>query len=673
MKRFVHVIDRHIVRTSQRDNICEALRKIQRRNRAGIYGMSYSSVGGGIGGGADDHRVLVSPSDTAAGYLYEKLAIAGGATGAIDNPAGDEDYKITVHAQAHALASDTALGADHTITGGVLGYVLRCLTGTTAKLMQLLHSDLGSIGANDHHAQAHVLATNTALGTDHTITGGVLGYVLKALTATTAKFMQLTHAELGTVTADQHHAQSHVLATTAGLGAYHTTSGLTARQMLRATAAAVAAFQTPDIRASELAGGTVPRIHLAQNLIPDGAFAIVQGSAMPFWAGAYGTGVTITRITSDAVVGGACLQISRNTTNTGGILVQFRNEDGYEEYLPVSASRQYRVWLSTKLSGALNGNRVQMVVHCYDRTKAFISSLTPIDVNPPGAAWGSTQADVGTGALAWPANTTYCRVEVRDVSTNAAAVNLVGLAIFSGQAFATTEDHGHGAGAAGGALTPGTIGDRLVTSAAGLTAWYGGVAIKNEDWEDITDWTSLSGGTFTIEENPAGQLHLLAGDAAGADSTAAKYINSLAPHCQEATLEILVKFDVLAGGFDGTTAKYDVFQVTFANGVYSHNIYFTSDSVWYQTGAATYTSQFATAFDNASWYRFRILYGPNYAMIWSSDDGAAWVYQGCCINAVADATNDGRVIVAVLNYPTLPVTTEVHVDTLTLIAGHYTP
>jgi len=36
---------------------------------------------------------------------------------------------------------------------------------------------------------------------------------------------------------------AHVLATTAGLGASHTTSGLTAGQVLRATAAAAAAFQ----------------------------------------------------------------------------------------------------------------------------------------------------------------------------------------------------------------------------------------------------------------------------------------------------------------------------------------------------------------------------------------------------------------------------------------------
>lgn len=90
------------------------------------------------------------------------------------------------HNQSHVLATDSALGPDHTITGGVVGYVLRCLTATTAKLMQLLHSDLGSIGANDHHNQAHALD-----GADHTLSGATVGTFLVALTATTFGFRQI--------------------------------------------------------------------------------------------------------------------------------------------------------------------------------------------------------------------------------------------------------------------------------------------------------------------------------------------------------------------------------------------------------------------------------------------------------------------------------------------------
>ena len=53
----------------------------------------------------------------------------------------------------------------------------------------------------------------------------------------------IAHSDLTGVTADQHHAQSHVLAGTAGLGADHTVTGLTARQVLIATAATAALFR----------------------------------------------------------------------------------------------------------------------------------------------------------------------------------------------------------------------------------------------------------------------------------------------------------------------------------------------------------------------------------------------------------------------------------------------
>jgi hypothetical protein len=58
---------------------------------------------------------------------------------------------------------------------------------------------------------------------------------------------ELTHDSLGGLTTDNHHAQSHVLATTTGLGADHTVAGLTAGQYLRASGATTACFNTiPD-------------------------------------------------------------------------------------------------------------------------------------------------------------------------------------------------------------------------------------------------------------------------------------------------------------------------------------------------------------------------------------------------------------------------------------------
>lgn len=155
------------------------------------------------------------------------------------------------HNQSHVLASTSALGADHTVAGLTAGFVLVATGATTAVFAQLLHSQLGSIGANDHHAQSHVLATTSALGADHTVSGLTSGQVLKATGATAARFIQLLHSELGSIGANDHHNQSHVLASTSGLGADHTVSGLTSGQVLRATGATTAAFGA--LQAADLA------------------------------------------------------------------------------------------------------------------------------------------------------------------------------------------------------------------------------------------------------------------------------------------------------------------------------------------------------------------------------------------------------------------------------------
>jgi hypothetical protein len=51
------------------------------------------------------------------------------------------------------------------------------------------HSALSGIGANDHHNQSHVLATNSALGADHTISGATSGHVLRASSATARRLL----------------------------------------------------------------------------------------------------------------------------------------------------------------------------------------------------------------------------------------------------------------------------------------------------------------------------------------------------------------------------------------------------------------------------------------------------------------------------------------------------
>lgn len=60
-----------------------------------------------------------------------------------------------------------------------------------------------SVAIDNGHARLHVLATATGLGPDHTMSGGVAGYVLRASGATTALFAQLDFADIsGTIAAN---------------------------------------------------------------------------------------------------------------------------------------------------------------------------------------------------------------------------------------------------------------------------------------------------------------------------------------------------------------------------------------------------------------------------------------------------------------------------------------
>lgn len=52
--------------------------------------------------------------------------------------------------KSHVLATATALGAEHTISGASVGHVLRAFSATEARMQQLAHSDLSEIGSNTH-------------------------------------------------------------------------------------------------------------------------------------------------------------------------------------------------------------------------------------------------------------------------------------------------------------------------------------------------------------------------------------------------------------------------------------------------------------------------------------------------------------------------------------------
>lgn len=146
------------------------------------------------------------------------------------------------HARSHVLATGAGLGSDHSVSGLTTGHALRATGSTTAAFQQMQHSDLGGVTANQHHNQSHVLATTSALGPDHTVSGLTAGFVLRANTATGARFERLSHDDLSGVTQDQHHARSHAMLSTSD----HTYSGGAALDLFGLTAPSTPGLITPS-------------------------------------------------------------------------------------------------------------------------------------------------------------------------------------------------------------------------------------------------------------------------------------------------------------------------------------------------------------------------------------------------------------------------------------------
>ncbi len=127
------------------------------------------SAGGGTGGGAVDTSGFLLLDGTRA---MTGIFNVGGF--AITNVGNVDGVDISAHAanvnahhnQIHVLANTGGLGSDHTISGGVAGYVLRVTGTTTAAIAQLQHSDLGGVTADQHHNQVHDITSS-----DHTWAG----------------------------------------------------------------------------------------------------------------------------------------------------------------------------------------------------------------------------------------------------------------------------------------------------------------------------------------------------------------------------------------------------------------------------------------------------------------------------------------------------------------------
>ena len=119
------------------------------------------------------------------------------------------DFTVVGTLTAAALSAPHVMGSagSHSGSGLTIGHVVRASGATAFDWAELQHSDLGGVTADLHHAQAHVLATSGP----HT---GTLPWAELSKTGSDlADLAARAHASLTGVTADLHHAQAHVLAT----------------------------------------------------------------------------------------------------------------------------------------------------------------------------------------------------------------------------------------------------------------------------------------------------------------------------------------------------------------------------------------------------------------------------------------------------------------------------
>lgn len=127
--------------------------------------VNAAGLGGGATGGGGGVLAAHALSDTS---IHTGQLAQGQATWAVTDAeflahAADPDAH---HPRAHVLATNTGLGGDHSISGAVAGWVLRATASNAARMAQLGHDDLSGVTANQHHSQVHGI-----VGGDHTVTG----------------------------------------------------------------------------------------------------------------------------------------------------------------------------------------------------------------------------------------------------------------------------------------------------------------------------------------------------------------------------------------------------------------------------------------------------------------------------------------------------------------------
>lgn len=183
------------------------------------------------------------------------LDIAGTISGTVLSGQGWQ-YAGSMNIDANAAGTTTVsiynttgtanLDVENNITlgGTVDGVDVASLKTNYDSTVSSLNSHISATAA--HGATGAVVGTtNTQTLSGKTLTTPTITDFTNAdhTHASAAQGGTIAHSALTGVTADQHHPQDHVLATTTAPGADHTVSGLTAGMVLRATAATNVAFQ----------------------------------------------------------------------------------------------------------------------------------------------------------------------------------------------------------------------------------------------------------------------------------------------------------------------------------------------------------------------------------------------------------------------------------------------
>jgi len=239
--------------------------------------------------------------------------------------------KFTASVQTGETATDSyglygyglVSGGSSTSNYGVYGIAVG---GTTAYGVYGTANGGSTNYAGYFNGNTHVVGNFTLTGTIDTVDLASFKTTYDAHDHSAGDPTQVDHDNLTNVTSDQHHNQSHILASTTALGTDHTVSGLTAGMYLRATGSTTAKFQT--IQAGDLPGSfsgfanptasvglTVVNGSASTAMRSDAAPALDQ-SIVPTWTGLH----TFQRSTEQVRMGYDGSDYASFTVSSGGNL-----------------------------------------------------------------------------------------------------------------------------------------------------------------------------------------------------------------------------------------------------------------------------------------------------------------------------------------------------------------